>query len=96
MQAILHGMRDEQALQLLQNVRESMNENGTLLQVDFVIPNGNAYSTSKFGDLHMMIFTPSHERTEAEYRALYEQAGFSLTRVLQTSALTTVLEGKRL
>ena len=95
MQAILHGMKDEQCIQLLQNVRESMHENGTLLQVDFVIPSGNVPSTSKFGDLHMMIFTPSHERTEAEYRALYEQAGFRLTRVSQTSALTTILEGKR-
>jgi hypothetical protein len=94
MQAILHGMTDEKILQLLHNVRQSMRENGTLLQVDMVVPEGNEPSTSKFGNLHMMIFTHSYERSEAEYRALYERAGFKLTRVLPTAGIYSILEGK--
>jgi O-methyltransferase domain/Dimerisation domain len=94
MQSILHGMTDEQVLQLLHNIRQSMRENGTVLQVDMVVPEGNAPSTSKFGNLHMMIFAPSRERTEAEYRALYERAGLKLTRVLPTATVFSLLEGK--
>jgi len=94
MQSILHGMTDEQILQLLHNIRQSMRENGAVLQVDMVVPEGNAPSTSKFGNLHMMIFTPSRERTEAEYRALYERAGLKLTRVLPTATVFSLLEGK--
>jgi hypothetical protein len=96
MQAILHGMTDEQVVQLLHTIRQAMRENGTVLQVDMVVPEGNEPSTSKFGNVHMMIFTPSHERSEAEYRALYERAGFQLTRVLPTSSVFTILEGKQL
>jgi len=37
----------------------------------------------------------SFERTEAEYRALYEQAGFELTRVVATQSPYSVIEGVR-
>ena len=94
MQSVLHGMTDEQILQLLHNIRQSMRENGTVLQIDMVVPEGKAPSTSKFGNLHMMIFTSSRERTEAEYRALYERAGFQLTSVLPTASVFSLLEAK--
>lgn len=95
MQLILHALSDEQILQILHNVREAMSENGTILQVDHIIPNGNEPSTSKYGDVHIMVFTPSHERTEAEYSALYEKAGFRITRMLETSGFYSALEVKR-
>jgi hypothetical protein len=94
LQSILHGMDDEHALQLLENVHQVMPRNGILLQVDMVVDEGNGPSTSKFANLHMMIFSPSHERSEAEYRALYDRAGFKLTRVLPTSSVFSILEGK--
>lgn len=59
-----------------------------------VVPDGNEPSTSKFGNLHMMVFTRSHERSEAECRSLYERAGFKLTRVLPTASVFAILEGK--
>jgi hypothetical protein len=94
MQSILHSMDDEQAIRLLQNVRQAMSEEGKLLQIDMVVPEGNIPSSSKFGNLHMMVFTSHHERSEAEYRALYERAGLKLTRVLNTHTIFSILEGK--
>jgi hypothetical protein len=44
----------------------------------------------------MMIFTPSHERSEAEYRSLFQRAGFHLTRVLPTASVFSILEAKRI
>ena len=82
--------------ELLRNVRQSMPKNGILLQVDMVVPEGNEPSTSKFGSLHMMVFTRNDERSEAEYRSLYERAGFKLTRVLSTASVSSILEGKPL
>ncbi len=87
-------MSDEHVLQLLRNVRRAMRENGKLLQFDMVVPKGNEPSTSKFGNLHMMVFTPSHERSEAEYRALYDKAGFKLNRVLPTASVFSILEAR--
>ena len=96
MQAILHGLDDDHALQILSNVHHAMQEHGTLLSVEGVVPEGNAPATSKFGNVHMMIFTPSHERSEAEYRSLFQRAGFHLTRVLPTASVFSILEAKRI
>lgn len=96
MQSILHGLDDNHALQLLSNVHNAMRQGGTLLSVEGVVPEGNRPSTSKLGDLHMMIFTPSRERSESEYRALFKRGGFHLTRVVPTPSVLTILEGKRI
>ena len=96
MQAILHGSEDDQALQLLSNVHHAMQERGTLLSVEQVVPEGNEPSTSKFGNLHMMVFSPSHERSEGEYRSLFHRAGFDLTRVVPTASVFSIMEGTRI
>ena len=72
-----------------------MTENGKVLAVEMVIPEGNAPSAGKLLDLEMLAFLHSFERTEAEYRALYEQAGFELTRVVATQSPYSVIEGVR-
>lgn len=49
-----------------------MTENNKLLMVEMVIPEGNAPSPGKLLDLEMLVlFLHTHERTEAEYRALF-------------------------
>jgi hypothetical protein len=44
----------------------------------------------------MVIRTGGCERTEAEYRTLYNAAGFKLTRAIKTLSPTgmTIIEGK--
>ena len=51
-----------------------MTEKGKVLVLEMVIPEGNTPSPGKFLDLEMLVFLRSFERTEAEYRALYEQS----------------------
>ena len=63
--------------------------------IEMVIPEGNTPSPAKLLDLEMMVFLHSFERTEGEYRALYEQAGFELTRVVATNSPYSVIEGVR-
>jgi hypothetical protein len=60
-----------------------------------VIPPGNAPSRSKLADLNMLVFTGGCERTEAEYRALFAAAGFTLRRIIPTQSLFSVIEGVR-
>lgn len=96
LQGILYGMADEYALRLLHNIRQSMRENGILLQIDIVVPEGNVPSTSKFSNLNMMLYTPNRDRTAAEHRALYERVGFQVTRVLPTSWIYGIVEGRQI
>ena len=65
---------------------------GKLLLVEAVIPRGNAPSFHKFMDLNMLVMTGGRERTEAEYRALLEAAGFRLTQIIPTQSEMSVIE----
>lgn len=94
---IIHNWDDERAATILKNCHRSMAENGKLLVVEMVIPEGNAPSLGKLLDLEMLVlFLHAHERTEAEYRTLFERAGFRLTRILPTKSAYSVIEGIRI
>jgi hypothetical protein len=47
-------------------------------------------------DLNMMVMTGGHERTVTEYEALFQAAGFALTRVTPTDSIMSVIEAKPL
>ena len=47
------------------------------------------------GDVHMLALTGGRERSEAEYRALFAAAGFTLTRVIPTRSWFSIIEGVR-
>jgi hypothetical protein len=42
----------------------------------------------------MLVFPGGLERTEEEYRRLFEQADFQLTSVTPTGSLVSVVEGR--
>jgi len=96
MKHIIHDWEDERALTILKNCHGAMTENGKVLVVETVIPEGNAPSLGKFLDLEMLMFLHSYERTEVEYRALFERAGFRLNRIVPTQSLHSVIEGVRM
>jgi hypothetical protein len=95
MKHIVHDWDDERALTILQNCHRAMIDNGKLLVVEMVIPDGNAPSLGKFLDLEMLLLLHSYERTEAEYRALFKRAGFRLTRIVPTRMPHSVIEAVR-
>jgi hypothetical protein len=95
MKHIVHDWDDEHALTILQNCHRAMTENGKLLVVEMLIPESNAPSLGKFLDLEMLLFLHSYERTEAEYGALFERAGFRLTRIVPTRMPHGVIEAIR-
>ncbi len=48
----------------------------------------------KYLDLNMMVLTKGRERTEEQYRALFEAAGFTLLRVVSTRSELSIIEGR--
>lgn len=91
---VIHDWDDERALTILKNCRAAMGPNDTLLLAEFVIPPGDTPSLGKFMDLQMMAIPGGQERTEVEFRALLEAAGFKLTRIVPTRSPLSVIEGK--
>ena len=43
----------------------------------------------------MLVCTGGRQRAEAEFRALFDAAGFELTRIVPTQAMSSVIEGVR-
>lgn len=92
---IIHDWDDDRAIAILRNVHRAMREGGRLLLAEIVVPAGNGPSLGKLSDLHMLVMTGGRERTEMEYRALLDKAGFELSRVLPTGSFVDLVEGVR-
>ena len=63
--------------------------------VESVIPPGNEPFGGKSLDLVMLLIPGGKERTEDEYRALLDKAGFELTRVVPTGTEVGIIEGMK-
>jgi hypothetical protein len=90
---IIHDWNDEQSIAILKNCHRALPEIGKLILVEAAVPASNEPHFSKFIDLNMLVMTGGRERTEAEFRELYEASGFRLTRVVPTESPFSVIEG---
>jgi len=91
---IIHDWNDEQSVQILNNCRRVIPEDGRLLIIEAVLPIGNGPSVTKEIDMLMMALPGGIERTEEEYRLLFKQGGFQLSSITPTTSLISVIEGK--
>jgi hypothetical protein len=95
---VIHDWHDERATAILRKVRAAMSAEGRLLLVEGVYPARVDGSLASRGaaanDVNMLVCTGGRQRSEAEFRALYEAAGFRLTRVVPTTAPVCVIEGE--
>lgn len=95
MRHIIHDWDDAKSLTILKNCFSVMPSGGKLLVVESVIPPGNEPFMGKFLDLTMMLIPGGKERTENEFKELYDRAGFDLTRIVPTAADVSIIEGVR-
>ncbi len=94
---VIHDWDDERALVILKNCHRAMGNAGKLLIVEGVYPPRIEQSLEGRGaaanDVNMLVNTGGRQRSEAEFRALYDAAGFALTRIIRTPAAVSVVEG---
>jgi hypothetical protein len=93
MRHIIHDWDDEKSLTILRNCHSTMPAHGKLLVVESVIPPGNERFAGKFLDLVMLLIPGGKERTESEYRTLFNEAGFELSRIVPTNTELSIVEG---
>lgn len=91
---IVHDWDDKDAVAILRNCRDAMNPGGRVLVVETVIPPLNEPCFGKWLDL-MMLIVGGRERTEDQYRRLFQQAGLTLRRIVPTTHEVSVIEGVR-
>ncbi len=96
---VLHGRRDAEAITILKNCRAVIQENSTLLVIEFILPplvsQADPYLEGHLmSDLNMLAVTGGRERSEREWRILLEAAGFRLAAVFPVGNVAGILEAK--
>jgi hypothetical protein len=94
MKHIIHDWDDEKAAAILRNIGKVLPRDGRVILIESVIPAGNEPGLGKIIDLEMLVMPGGRERTEQEFRALFDRAGFTLTRVVPTQSPLSVVEAR--
>jgi hypothetical protein len=94
MKHIIHDWDDERAGQILRNIRAAMNPGGRVILLESVLLPANQPDFGKLADIEMLLLPGGRERTEEEFRALFAQAGFELTRIVSTESALSVIEAR--
>lgn len=94
MRHIIHDWQDDRCITILGNIRRVIPATGRLVLIEAVVPAGNHPSPSKLFDMFMMVFPDGLERTEAQFRALLDASGFSLTEITPTESPVSVIEAR--
>jgi hypothetical protein len=93
---VLMDWDDEHATTILRNCAAAMPEAGKALVVEMLMGSTNDPSPAKPFDILMLLNQPGGRiRTEAEFRALFTDAGLRLARVIPTASPNSILEGVR-
>jgi len=83
LKTVIHDWDDAHCVQVLQRCRARLPADGRIICADKVLPpmGDTGASGSKLLDMLMMVSLPGKERTEAEWRALYERAGLRVASI---------------
>jgi SAM-dependent methyltransferase len=94
---VIHDWDDAQATVILRNIRRAMKPGARLLlaegvyppRIDTELPSRGAAAN----DVNMLVVTGGRQRSEEEFRALYEAAGFGLEKIIPTPGPLCLVEG---
>ena len=94
---VIHDWDDERAAAILKKCREVMGPRSKLLVIEGVYPSRIDNSAEGRGaaanDVNMLVSTGGLQRSQAGFKALYDAAGFRLTRIVSTAARVSIVEG---
>src|SRR5688500_1501890 len=89
---IIHDWSDDKDQTILQNIHASMPDDGKVLIIETVVPEGNDPHFSKIIDLEMLMAPGGVERTAAEFEKLLADSGFRMTRIIPTQGMMSIIE----
>lgn len=92
MMTVLHDWSDEEAAQILRNVKADAPDGAKLLVIEGVVGSRPGDFVTDL-DIEMLVMTTGRERTEEEWKAVLKAGGFTLTRIVPTAGICAVIEG---
>ncbi|QUR67859.1 methyltransferase [Mycobacterium spongiae] len=82
---VIHDWDWDDSQTILRHCRDSVGPDGQVLVVEMVVPEDDRPHPAKWLDAVMMIVTGGWERTEEQYRELFDGAGLRLDRVISAT-----------
>lgn len=92
---IIHDWYEDRCIEILQNIRKHISDDGKVLIVETIVPEGNTPHFSKIIDLEMLVSPGGVERTPGEYAHLLADAGFKLDRIIPTKGPMSIVEASK-
>ncbi len=89
---VIHDWSDAESVLILKAIRRAAPLHAKLLLIEEMIPEDPGPAWSKMLDIHMLTLIGGKQRTRQEYEALFEAAGFSFKREIDTGAGISILE----
>jgi hypothetical protein len=89
---VIHDWGDAESVVILQAVRRAAPAHARLLLIEQMVPEDPGPHWAKTLDILMLALLGGRQRTRQEYVALFDRAGFSLQRQVDTAAGVAILE----
>jgi hypothetical protein len=89
---VIHDWSDAESIAILQAIRRAAPPHARLLLIEEMIPDDTGPDWSKIMDINMLVLIGGTQRTRQEYAALFDRAGFSFEREVDTGTGMSILE----
>ncbi len=90
---VIHDWADAEAAAILSAIRRAASTGARVLIIEDVIAEGEDDPLARTLDIIMLSVTGGRERTATQLGALFDGAGFRLTRVIETAGAMRLVEG---
>lgn len=94
MKNIVHGEPDHNALKLLRNCRQALENGGRLLVIEAVVTDGPQGNGARIMDIEMLYGPGGRQRTEEEHTTLFNATGFTLKGITPVPTGTSIVEAE--
>jgi hypothetical protein len=93
---IIHDWDDDRAARILENIRRALGSTarGRVILLESIIRADNQPDLGKLMDLEMLLLPGGRERSAEEFGALFDRAGFEMSRVIPTASPLSIIEAR--
>lgn len=95
MSRVLHDWNDFKALKILKNVALSLEENGTLLLFETIVPEDSPYDVGVTLNFNLLVCVGGKERTLKEFHSLLEKANFKISQIKRGKSIISLIIAKK-
>jgi hypothetical protein len=89
---IIHDWADQECVTILEAIRDAAPDDGTVLIIENILPEGELDPRGQTLDSIMLTVTGGRERTPSQLNALLTSAGFSQGAVIETAGPLRIIE----